>query len=238
MYKAIKFTETEDNRIFFTSDTHFCHDRDFVVGPRGYNSVDEMNEDLIRKWNETVRPTDTVIHLGDFILGAGKDSDKRFKEIIHRLNGNIIYLWGNHNAGVKQYYRDLMVGRFCDARQFDEQRMEVYPVGEDTANGSFSFRGNNLYLQIKTLEGKKVTVFCAHFAHRLWIDCHHDRIIHLSGHSHGSDPESQPDHKVGKRLDVGVDNFGRPININEVLKVTNKMTWEDFDHHNEDTNPS
>ena len=33
--------------IYFISDTHFNHDRDFIWGNRGYNSVNEMNEDII-----------------------------------------------------------------------------------------------------------------------------------------------------------------------------------------------
>ena len=32
------------SKIWFTSDLHFCHDRDFIYGPRGFKSVQEMNE--------------------------------------------------------------------------------------------------------------------------------------------------------------------------------------------------
>ena len=34
--------------IYFTSDLHFNHDRDFVYVPRGFQSVDEMNQTLFK----------------------------------------------------------------------------------------------------------------------------------------------------------------------------------------------
>ena len=44
--------------VFVTSDLHFCHDREFVWGARGYANVDEMNEAQVRKWNEVVTDED------------------------------------------------------------------------------------------------------------------------------------------------------------------------------------
>ena len=34
--------------IFFTSDLHINHDRDFIWGARGYEDVIEHNEDIIK----------------------------------------------------------------------------------------------------------------------------------------------------------------------------------------------
>ena len=53
---------------FFTSDTHFCHGREFLYGPRGFTNAEEMNEAIIERWNSVVKPTDLVYHLGDTIL--------------------------------------------------------------------------------------------------------------------------------------------------------------------------
>ena len=52
--------------IYFISDTHFNHDREFVYGPRGFKSVKEMNETLIKNWNETVTNEDDIYVLGIF----------------------------------------------------------------------------------------------------------------------------------------------------------------------------
>lgn len=58
-------------KIFLTSDLHFLHDREFIWKARGFNSVDEMNEETIRRFNEVVNPEDTVYILGDIALGGG-----------------------------------------------------------------------------------------------------------------------------------------------------------------------
>ena len=35
--------------VFFTSDTHFCHDRGFVYEPRGFKNIEEMNEAIAKR---------------------------------------------------------------------------------------------------------------------------------------------------------------------------------------------
>ena len=34
--------------IYFSSDTHFSHDRDFIWGARGFKNVTEMNEQIVK----------------------------------------------------------------------------------------------------------------------------------------------------------------------------------------------
>ena len=50
---------------FVTSDTHFSHARISELADRPYSTVDEMNDDLVRRWNDTVPPDSVVLHLGD-----------------------------------------------------------------------------------------------------------------------------------------------------------------------------
>ncbi len=64
-------------------------------------TLEKMNEGLIRNWNERVKPGDLVFHVGDFCFrSAGLNRAKTFTE---RLNGNIVFIEGNHdnNNGVK-----------------------------------------------------------------------------------------------------------------------------------------
>lgn len=56
------------SKIWFTSDTHFCHDRGFLYEPRGFTNVEDMNEAIVQRWNSVVAPEDTVYHLGDAML--------------------------------------------------------------------------------------------------------------------------------------------------------------------------
>lgn len=84
--------------IYFTSDTHFNHDKEFIWKDRGYGSVDEMNEDIIKKWNEVVTPGDDVYHLGDVMLG---DNEKGLY-MLNRLNGRIHIVLGNHDTETRR----------------------------------------------------------------------------------------------------------------------------------------
>ena len=59
--------------IFVTSDLHFCHDRDFLYEPRGFKSVHEMNEAIVKNWNSIIQPEDDVYVLGDLMLN---DNDR------------------------------------------------------------------------------------------------------------------------------------------------------------------
>ena len=78
---------------FFTSDHHFNHSNILTYCARPWATVEEMNEGLIKNWNETVGSYDTVYHLGDFAMG----NRKLIPEILSRLNGRIILVRGNHD---------------------------------------------------------------------------------------------------------------------------------------------
>jgi len=80
--------------IFVTSDTHFCHDKEFIWKGRGFSSVEEMDEIMVERWNKTVKNSDTVYHLGDIML---TDNQKGI-EYLKRLRGNIVFVIGNHDT--------------------------------------------------------------------------------------------------------------------------------------------
>ena len=44
--------------IYITSDLHLNHQREFIYAARGYSSIEEMNKDLITKFNNTVTDDD------------------------------------------------------------------------------------------------------------------------------------------------------------------------------------
>lgn len=80
------------NEIFFTADTHFFHNKEFLYGPRGFTSVEEMNETIVERWNSIVKNGDYVYHLGDVMLGNYDVN------ILKRLNGTIFVIRGNHDT--------------------------------------------------------------------------------------------------------------------------------------------
>lgn len=86
---------------FFTSDTHFCHNKILKYQPdtRGhFKSIEEHDEYLVQEWNKLVKPRDTVFHLGDFCFGS-KEKCLKAKKC---LNGHIAIILGNHDAGTWQ----------------------------------------------------------------------------------------------------------------------------------------
>lgn len=81
--------------IYLISDTHFCHDRAFIYQPRGFSNINEMNETIVKNWNNTVTNDDEVYVLGDFFLGQDYNA---IGEILNSLKGHIHLVVGNHDT--------------------------------------------------------------------------------------------------------------------------------------------
>lgn len=84
-----------NSKLFITSDTHFFHKNILVYEKdnRPFSSIDEMNDEMVSRWNDVVGENDYVLHLGDFAF-TGLE---RMKDIVSKLNGKIILLIGNHD---------------------------------------------------------------------------------------------------------------------------------------------
>lgn len=111
--------EAVDPKVFIVSDTHFNHVNIIAFCSRPFADVDEMNESLILRWNNCVRPQDTVIHLGD----VGFRYETLF-DIVPRLHGRKLLIRGNHDWNSDRMER---VGFRC----LTTYKNEVYrePIG-------------------------------------------------------------------------------------------------------------
>lgn len=108
--------QSGDN-IFFTSDTHFCHANIIKLCGRPFDNVEEMNEALIKNWNNTVGPNDIIYHLGDFCFAGSVE----WHSILSRLNGRIHLIIGNHDEkNLRQGYEQLFERIVPQARLFIE----------------------------------------------------------------------------------------------------------------------
>jgi len=98
--------------VFLVSDTHFGHAgvcrftrSDGVTKLRPWDSAEEMDEAMVRAWNERVKPTDKVYHLGDVVI------NRRAMKTLSRLNGDKVLIRGNHDifpdTEYRQYFREL-----------------------------------------------------------------------------------------------------------------------------------
>lgn len=85
------------------SDTHFYHERILGYCQRPFNSIDEMNEAIIKNWNSVIGHDDIVYILGDFCFG----NKEMLTNIVSRLNGRKILILGNHDRLTKSAYLDV-----------------------------------------------------------------------------------------------------------------------------------
>lgn len=77
--------------IYYIGDTHFGDKRVMELADRPYSSIQEMDNDIVRKWNLRVRENDTVYVLGDFAF------DDISAQVIDKLCGRKILIIGNHD---------------------------------------------------------------------------------------------------------------------------------------------
>ena len=83
---------------WWASDYHFSHANIITYCNRPFKTVEEMNETIIKRHNERVKPEDTVFFLGDFIFKGGKEGGvEKYRLFEKRLNGKFIFIRGNHD---------------------------------------------------------------------------------------------------------------------------------------------
>ncbi len=79
--------------VYFTSDLHLGHENVIKLCNRPFDSVEEMDEALIRNWNRKVTNGDTVYVLGDLIYKSKKPPE----EYLRQLKGKKHLIVGNHD---------------------------------------------------------------------------------------------------------------------------------------------
>jgi calcineurin-like phosphoesterase family protein len=92
--------------VFLVSDTHFGHAgvcrflRDDGTKLRPWDDPNEMDEEMVKRWNERVKPNDKVYHLGDVVI------NRKALNILRRLNGDKVLIKGNHDIFKLEDYTD------------------------------------------------------------------------------------------------------------------------------------
>ena len=98
--------------VWLASDHHFGHEKTCTVFKRAdgsplrpFASAEEMDEAMIKRHNERVRPNDKCYFLGDVAIG------RKFLHVLSRLNGDKVLIRGNHDIfkleDYTQYFRDV-----------------------------------------------------------------------------------------------------------------------------------
>jgi len=184
--------------IFFTADQHFGHANIIEYCTRPFATVEDMDAEMVRRWNEKVGPSDKVYHLGDFTLGS--DARKYFK----LLNGRVVI------TGVAGHH---------DHRWIDIVLPKVDREGTTDMLSASGWRvriaSPMVVLQTRVYkmgEYPQIIVLC-HYPFARWDRCHYGS-WHLHGHCHG---RYRAD---GLICDVGVDNNDfYPVSLQEVAEI-------------------
>jgi calcineurin-like phosphoesterase family protein len=101
-------------KTFLVADTHFGHFgvckflNQYGNKLRPWDTPDEMDEDMVARWNDTVSPKDKVYHLGDVVI------NRRALKTLGRLNGRKVLIKGNHDIFRIQEYLEY----FDDVRAY------------------------------------------------------------------------------------------------------------------------
>ena len=89
---------------FVIADTHFGDENIRLYEERPFRDTEEMDNEMIRRWNSVVTDDDLVYHLGDFC----SQGEKRCRELLSQLKGHKFLVMGNHDLYLPpQKWRDL-----------------------------------------------------------------------------------------------------------------------------------
>lgn len=220
--QKLNFQTRDYSHIYFASDFHIDHTKDFIWKPRGFSDW-KSHTDFILAALRSLQSDDLLIYLGDFALNT---SDERVAKLLNEIPCETYFLAGNHPSGVKQAYQKAKTD-FLSFYNF-HTNAEILPLH---IAPNVIYMGDHFLISI---DGRKF--YCNHFTSKTWDGMQHGW-GHLHGHSHGGLEGSQPDeYEDGKVLDCGVDNALRYnktpfFSFREVCEIMDKKPIKLIDHH-------
>lgn len=190
-----------------TSDTHFWHNNIL-----GFPSCNKFRYDL---------------------YGSKEDP-----ESVGKMNEDMVKTWNKHVKPEDTVYHlgDFVIsyGEKLETRTFGILKQlngKIVLINGNHDNHVtkriFNFLGHEVldYKELNLSTGKeKVKVCMSHYPFASWNKAHHGSVM-LHGHSHGS--YTAPG---GRILDVGWDVHGRPLKMQEAVKMAMKIPVYSADH--------
>ena len=99
---------------------------------RPFTSTEEMNETMIERHNAKVKQQDTVYFLGDVVI------NKKYLELVKRMNGSKILVRGNHDIFKDEEYREVGFEQLHGVRVFvDKFILSHIPLHPDCVTERF-----------------------------------------------------------------------------------------------------
>ena len=234
MNNISRINRKDYDNIYFASDFHYNHQRDFLWKPRGFKSYQEHDR-FLEEQCRTLTVNDLLIYLGDYSLNT---TDEQTSKLLHMTPARMFYIFGNHEGYHSRFYKNALHKFFKGYINQEHKKnggsddhaslhganfvsdfpFQIFPFSVDKTSGE-GFAGIQRKLG-KWDAGNDIIYFgeegyfkignnhyfCRHMAPLIWDKMKHDNFFSLCGHSHGNCPKLNIDSQEGKILDVGVDN--------------------------------
>lgn len=217
-YDPLKINHTN---VWFWSDMHIGHKCESWETPlwksRGFSSVEEHDETLIKRWNDNLGEESEIFHLGDIMFGSG--GEQRLTALLETLTFKILYLLsGNHQSGYKQLLQKSLNEDGVRYISFGDKKVYFVPN----------------YLEMFVC-GQPIVI--SHYAIASWNGQGKGSFM-IHGHSHSTLYKSELGKLLyqSKIIDVGVENCPSPVSFSEIRNKFKNNESVTFDHHNPKTN--
>lgn len=178
--------------IYLTSDCHFNHKNiiKYETITRPFSDIEDMNETIVRNWNNTVVDEDTVYVLGDFCMG-GIDT---IMEYVPRLAGKIVLIRGNHDTDKRIAIYESLGIEVVDFKQIEYKGilfcMSHYPMWNEEMSKSI------------TKNGKRAMIWCYGHVHSAAPIGYHDGSFHVGVDTNGLRPVNIEDIYAARVNDI------------------------------------
>lgn len=188
---------------WMTSDLHFGHENILKFCDRPFSSVEEMNEALIKKFNNKVSQLDTTFFLGDMFFCNVNTA----RDILSRMHGTKILIRGNHDLSPNLMYK-IGFDAVLESARIKVGRSHIML-------SHFPYRRqpwNHLWLRLTNPKYRHKLNFKKLEDQGLWL-CH--------GHTHSKEQVK------GRMIHVGVDAWNyEPVPITKISEIIDKAENE------------
>lgn len=191
-------------KIYFTSDWHVGHENVLKFDQRPFKNLEEMHEELIKRFNHFVPKHGLIYFAGDM----GWNHNGLLKSVIDRLNGTKVLVRGNHDGNFNAMYSagfDVVIDKAQLVIQNSIVTITHCPLQgifrEDVSGMSGALPNENWHKETKHKNKYSINDFGQ---------------FHLHGHIHARKGNGK---KVidGRQMDIGVAAWDyRPVRFEEV----------------------
>jgi len=197
--------EAQHVNFYLISDTHFNHQKleTYCMRPENFTDL------IVKRWSETVKPEDVVIHLGDVAIGRKPLA----VEILRSLPGRKWLIRGNHDRDKScGWWVENGFDAACDQMVFRHCLLTHEPANAVIRAGGFLPYEPSAYDGLP--EGCELNIH-GHL-HNIWDGFHSPERLERDKELLGIDPTKQLKHKWQRLFAVEYTDY-RPVEFNKFV---------------------